>query len=1170
MGKNETRNKWRETAMQPHTRGSRKAAAVMLFLLSLVPLSGAVSAAEGIRDECRLLLGAGAQKKITDNSPGSPGMALEIQRGLATVYAGNPLYESEQKATKRLSDGRIGTETRAWLMQFCSDYPVYAADSGLPDAVMRSVRHYAEVAAGYPGWKQIINSPEFDTWIRSNPDADWINTRQLRRSGAAPVLIKLLEEFTAARAETTVEVHAAVDGACDLLLGGGRNNRIPARYLSARAIGRQIQQGLQAVFGGRPEYQSERERSNFLFDGRIGRETRKWLQRFCQDLPVSGSLENLPENVMRSVLHYAEIDAARPDWRKVITNPDFNRWVMDRVPQGEPDNRRLRLSGSAPIVIELLEQYPGKPGPPPDPPHEDCPPETAAGPARYYALSEQDWTRLKEREGLLDQVKGLTEKKFDTEDELDKAIAATADKLGNRCVRTKFLKTIQANRQAPTRVFLLTQKSLDQLHDQLIPPAGNEGEAEIRFVDEILSELEGIKEKAFESQGKLTRNVRFLARKVQFKVKRALEGGGNDTAKDRKTLKPESENGANDAPEEETPPKRELDGGADTAAEDESSLPPGPPGVQIEALVKQVVAAAETQEQSGISPLVVDLLKKDPLFATLPEEKLEKLRVLLGVAYVNEALYETAVRVALDPRPSIEEVRVVVAEARKTGDANARLDDVTAADNCGCARQWDTVLKERFVVYGLYPSWLSAADPEKVHREDGEPAEQAKSEPSRKDDVVAVNFGILSRIGYFALTLNQEGKIADFGQWSKQGGAREFIRLAHKHLSKVDLVIEARYWQSWEESALGQAVEEIGRLLRPDPPRLTAAMIPDGVTLYFPGFARSDPQKQKGIVKLLKRLHAKLTSDDGAGQRNSLLGKIRRGLGAGGSADALSLNILIDADSFEIGSKSTDPGKQRLFGELKYLSGLRDVLIADKESQEKPVVDLVLVLLGQPVTDTKKKLRLAIENEFEGQTRIDVLRRILPVIPPNGHKEGDPKVSNYAWGAEGDPYRRLHHDLLYFRDNFRGVAFWPTVPETMDEEALAQWDEVRKRLINTFEQSDEPGAGHQVGEFMGYDPCLFVCPNRSYLTGFFFLFLTTLIVLALLAYWCCRLRGFLARHLLLVLVIVALLILMFVTFITCVPNLQDRQNSILMWLVVILIGSWLIYYIRKVKQGPLP
>ena len=60
------------------------------------------------------------------------------------------------------------------------------------------------------------------------------------------------------------------------------------------------------------------------------------------------------------------------------------------------------------------------------------------------------------------------------------------------------------------------------------------------------------------------------------------------------------------------------------------------------------------------------------------------------------------------------------------------------------------------------------------------------------------------------------------------------------------------------------------------------------------------------------------------------------------------------------------------------------------------------------------------------------------------------------------------------------------------------------------------------------------------------------------------------KNVLLVLALVAMLILMFVAFITCVPTWQDQQETILMSLLVLIIGFSLFYYIRKVKQGPLP
>jgi hypothetical protein len=548
-------------------------------------------------------------------------------------------------------------------------------------------------------------------------------------------------------------------------------------------------------------------------------------------------------------------------------------------------------------------------------------------------------------------------------------------------------------------------------------------------------------------------------------------------------------------------------------------------------------------------------LNANPEFRENPDTILKKLESLLGVAYVNQRLYETAVRSALDMEAFEESkkefVQAVVTEAREEGKAKAPL-QLTAAE-CGCARQWDSVGKHRFTVYGFYPFWMSARDTEKADPDGGDdPSGQADGESNKKHGGDAVDFSVLTRIGYFALELGKDGIIAGNGHW--KDGAKDFIKTAHRYRSEVDLVIEARGWEFWEDRVLEQAVESIWDQLDPKG-------LPDGVTIYFPHFSGGNRDQQKNIVKLVKKLHRKLNPEEDKRKR----GPLRKILDALGREKALSLNILIDAGNLKDNQRIDPTGVHGLLG------GLKDILVGDS-----PKVDLVLVLFDRPVTKMKKRLRLAVENQFEGQQRRDVLRKIVPVIAPNGHREKEINPNDsYELGSDHDPFRQLQHDLVYFRDNFRGVAFWPAVPTASDEKDLEDLKYLQNRLVRTFAQSQETGttrhgSAREARELPAWNFCVYVCPNRATFLIAFSVLLGLLILLALLAYWSCEVRSALAKRLLSLLGGVALLIAIFLALITCDPIWNEQESKIQGALVVLLIGSWLFHYIRKVKQGPLP
>lgn len=1082
--------------------------ALCLFVL-MAGFTSSARAADTGQAACRSLRATAADNKIPEQYLGSAIIGRQIQNGLQTIFAGDDQYQAaRQTAPRPLSDGYIGGVTRRWLEQLCLDFPVYGVAADVPDAVLRSALHYAEIAAAHPDWKQIVASRQFDDWLHRGSGAE-VQVRQVRRSGAAPVVVRLLDEYAAATASETAAAGVGVD-ACERLVDVADGDTLPRRYAALEPEAKRVQEGLLAVYAGNAVHQGELDPDSLHSEQEIGAQTRKWLQRFCADFPVSGFPAELPENLLRSVLHYQEIAAARPDWREVIIEPAFNNWISQPIPQEEPSSRPLRLSGSAPIVIELIEDYPGEP----------CPSGEEENAALYYELSERDLEQLKDRAALRGELTELAGKQFESSSELEQAIAPILEALQDDCVRQNFRKSFY-DRGRSFKVYRLTKSSLGRLRDQWSARAASEDEADLRLAQDVLTSLGELESEDFESEEQ-------LAQVVRFKAKLVMAGPAGDSP------------GAQSVPAPK-PASRKTE-------------------AMTEALVKQVVAAADTVTLYEVPADAERALTQDPLLAAPSEAILQALESLLGVAYVNARLYQSAVReaVAGTDEDAGRYLRTIVTQARKQGEAKNPL-DLRAARDCGCARQWDTVGRNRFTVYGFYPFWMSerasAAASPSASDDSAEPADvQPKNNPGSS----AVDFGILSRIGYFGLELDEAGRVSNPELWTNREHSPEsFVKTAHKYLSQVDVVIEARHWQSWDEGTIEQAVASIARLLIPSA-KPSGATFPDGITLYFPDFAGSEPAKQRVIVSLVQKLDTKLQLNEVARQGANLG---RQLLGDFGEGNAVSLNILIDAVGLDLDTNIAAQGERRLLGNLKFLGGLSEILV-----QDEAIVDLVLVLLGQPVTDMKKKLRLAIENEFQGEERTAVLRRILPVIPPNGH-EGEAKVETTCFGPNAkDPYWQLQHDLVYFRDNFRGVAFWP-FPSATDTDL----DVLKQRLTCAFAQSESSDFVQRAGiASVLPNLCVYVCPNRHLFKLIFFGGVGTLLLAGLLAYGSCSVRRWLAKLVLPLLVLVGLLIVIFVAFITCVPTWQEHEPRILGSLVVLLLGSWLFYYIRKVKQGPLP
>src|SRR5205814_5946054 len=146
-----------------------------------------------------------------------------------------------------------------------------------------------------------------------------------------------------------------------------------------------------------------------------------------------------------------------------------------------------------------------------------------------------------------------------------------------------------------------------------------------------------------------------------------------------------------------------------------------------------------------------------------------------------------------------------------------------------------------------------------------------------------------------------------------------------------------------------------------------------------------------------------------------------------------------------------------------------------------------LVLLTEPTTQSKKKLRSTIEagaGLYGGDRRI-FLRSVVPLL--------------LLPQASPEQYR---DDLVYMQDNFGGVGFWPAPLTGQQFNADEQ-----KALRNTFGPETSVGVSDAL--------CSVVCPNRWIFRLAFELLLVAGAVCWLLLQWNCEWRACYGRYALL-------------------------------------------------------
>jgi len=475
----------------------------------------------------------------------------------------------------------------------------------------------------------------------------------------------------------------------------------------------------------------------------------------------------------------------------------------------------------------------------------------------------------------------------------------------------------------------------------------------------------------------------------------------------------------------------------------------------------------------------------------LPDELIEALSTIEGIAYPNERLFKYAlanlfIQSALDYRPYLD---LILSQARIEPDEKLNPLQVSG-DGCGCSADFSSL------VYGFYPYWLATSEAKQV-----------------------IDFSLFDRIGFYALSLNQQGVIDKPLQWSNKLGAVEFINTAHKHWVDVDVTIHATGWQMWDKKHLMRAVmstaDTVTQVFNPadstllSTPESQSSAQGDGVTLVFADYIGSIANRTN-IISFVTALAKTLTDSDREYQ----------------------INIVLDIDVNEL-------DQQQAFKDL-------DAILL--EHNGKPaLVDHVFVMLQQSTSKAKKTLRRIIEEEFSGADRKAVMRKIVPVISPH------------------DEMSQFTDDLIYFQDNFAGVGLWP-LPLDSDAEV----ETVKAKIIELY--SSINGDSYVGGIINKYAPelCEFACPNRWLFRISFDLLAGLIFLYAVLAIWVYRLRSLYQQYFLYYLAVFFLALVVFLISLVCDPYWNERADVVMaaMMLVVIAILTW--RYVSKATRPPLP
>lgn len=461
-------------------------------------------------------------------------------------------------------------------------------------------------------------------------------------------------------------------------------------------------------------------------------------------------------------------------------------------------------------------------------------------------------------------------------------------------------------------------------------------------------------------------------------------------------------------------------------------------------------------------------------------------------------------------------------------------------DGNGCGCVLDQLVGD---VYGFYPFWLAG----------------------KKQ---TVDFSTLSRIAYYGPTFDDTGVLRqandgrDFVAAAENGDLtqNDFVNIAQRHQTAVDWVIQRNDWRSWskldkgrKEQVFERLTASIVKLLSIKTHSWTATLsnhlpfgerfVPtngDGVTLFFDGYP--DDEVSVGVFNRFV---------------DALRGRLRRAH-AGDSINVMMRHTALGNGIY---------GYDNLYGLIAASEASRSKTLLDKVERDQGASPRFLVLLEEETTESKKQLRLRIEGALHGEQRVQVLRQVVPVIT-----------------FDHDNWQQLQDDIIYFKDNFGGIGFWPMAMSAPAAAAAAGPEKPIDAVLPSTAGVQQCDVSRDISQclidFYQTDPgaeaapvCKTVCENLYAFRLATKLAFMLLLVCGALYYCSCLWRETMARYYHApALIALAIWTLLAMALLFCDPFLRwlARGYMIPIFLVLFIIGliAWYQYLLKERDEQP--
>lgn len=398
---------------------------------------------------------------------------------------------------------------------------------------------------------------------------------------------------------------------------------------------------------------------------------------------------------------------------------------------------------------------------------------------------------------------------------------------------------------------------------------------------------------------------------------------------------------------------------------------------------------------------------------------------------------------------------------------------------CGCSHK-DELNGE---VFGIYPYWLA------------------------NDTTKWIDFEGVTRMAYYGLHATDEGALEmPSGMLAKDylndEKNYEFVNEAHRHLVKMDWIVEKSDWNELKtpealkgffENLINEIDEILNKKISSSFERFLnmfslyvdeSDFRGDGVTLFFKNYPKT---KEATLLfnTFYKQLQTKLSEKNPNVIVNLMMHRL----------DLIENEREQNYDSFVF---EDDNGIYSFANFAKIVVNSENKQFAKYSDRGKDLKNYLLVVVEEPVSRSKRLVVSQLNQELNGVDRRNVLHSVVPIL----------WIDNKQWN-------QLREDAMYYNDTYYALGIAPYATDLHANDSCRVSGNLGKCFMQYFEV--ENGSSERQSAFSA-----FVCTHRWLFRLLNFIALVIAVGLIVCYFVSCRVSGFFNRHLALLLCIVVL------------------------------------------------